>query len=88
MGVLRDPMMAFATMPVGIDVDRRATEMLKMMKELMPDLPCDVVALSHGRRPVDRHRDLGVKTMADPARSDVRHFLDAGDVACSMSDLI
>ena len=51
MRVLIDPVVPFPSLSVGIDVDGHAPEMRRAVKEVIPDIARDLVALHDGQRP-------------------------------------
>jgi hypothetical protein len=55
------------SLPVGIDVDRHATEMRQVMKQLMPDFLPDCVTVSYRQSLRRRATHLGVQPMTNSA---------------------
>jgi len=84
-GVLRDPMMALATVAFEVYVNTHCPSPEADAGALVAHLPRHV---QHGQCPGDGHRNLRVMAMTDPACSDVSHFPDACDVSGRVFDFI
>src|SRR5215212_3107220 len=63
-------------------------EVTQLVEELVIDLSCYRVPLSHRQLRGDRHVELCPQPVAQPPRPDLRYLFHAGDVACGVSDLV
>jgi len=62
-------MMSFASLPVGVDVNHHAPEAGEVMKQLISDFTCNIVALGDVQPARHRNADIRGQTMTDPARA-------------------
>ena len=60
--------MMFASLPVGVDVNHHAPEVGEVMKQLVSDFTCNIVALRDGQPTRHRNADVRGQTVTDPAR--------------------